>query len=96
MINSFEHKGLKELWENNKTNKLPTKFIDKIKRILFVIDSLEEVPEDLLSIPFYKPHPLKGKREGEWALKVSGNYRITFWFDNKAKAAYDINFEDYH
>lgn len=96
MINTFEHKGLKELWEKNKTNKLPTKLIDKIRRILFVIDNLETVPDDLLSITFYKPHPLSGDRKGEWALSVSGNYRITFWFDNKTKSANDLNFEDYH
>jgi proteic killer suppression protein len=39
-------------------------------------------------------HRLKGNRDGEWAISVSGNWRITFRF---AKAeVFDVNLEDYH
>ena len=39
-------------------------------------------------------HRLKGDRQGEWAISVSGNWRITFRF---AKGeALDINLEGYH
>jgi proteic killer suppression protein len=39
-------------------------------------------------------HALKGDREGQWSISVSGNWRITFRFANGE--AFDINLEDYH
>ena len=42
----------------------------------------------------FKLHRLKGDRQGEWAISVSGNWRITFRFVNGE--ALDINLEDYH
>jgi len=48
MINSFKHKGLKLLWEEEKTNKLPADHIRHIEMMLAVIDSAQEVPEDLV------------------------------------------------
>jgi len=39
-------------------------------------------------------HRLKGDRYNEWAMSVSGNWRITFRF---AKGEIlDVNLEDYH
>jgi proteic killer suppression protein len=39
-------------------------------------------------------HKLKGERQNEWSISVSGNWRITFRFVNGE--ALDINLEDYH
>lgn len=39
-------------------------------------------------------HPLKGERKGTYAMKVTGNYRITFKWDGQN--VYDIDLEDYH
>ena len=39
-------------------------------------------------------HPLKGKRKGQWAIKVTGNWRIVF--ELKAEAFHILDFEDYH
>ena len=39
-------------------------------------------------------HALKGERQGEWAISVSGNWRLTFRFEKDE--ASDINLEDYH
>ena len=39
-------------------------------------------------------HPLKFDRKGEWAMAVSGNWRITFRF--VGENATDLNVEDYH
>lgn len=41
-----------------------------------------------LNIPGYYLHP------GEWAMTVSGNWRITFRFEGED--ATDVNLEDYH
>ena len=39
-------------------------------------------------------HPLKGNRKGAWAVKVSGNWRVTFMF--VGKDADTVDYEDYH
>lgn len=47
-----------------------------------------------MDIPGWRLHPLKGGREGLWAINVSGNWRIVFEFTNGH--AYIVNYEDYH
>jgi plasmid maintenance system killer protein len=50
-------------------------------------------PKDM-SLPGLDLHPLKGDRKGTWAVKVSGNWRITFTFVGKDADA--VDYEDYH
>jgi proteic killer suppression protein len=39
-------------------------------------------------------HELKGSRKDTWAVKISGNWRVTFRFiGNDAEI---VNYEDYH
>jgi proteic killer suppression protein len=45
-------------------------------------------------LPGWALHPLKGKRQGEYAISVTGNYRLTFRFENGEVR--DVNLEDYH
>ncbi len=47
-----------------------------------------------MNLPGLLLHKLHGRRKGTWAVKVSGNWRITFKFDGTN--ATDINYEDYH
>jgi toxin HigB-1 len=47
-----------------------------------------------MDLPGLELHPLKGNRKGTWAVKVSGNWRITFKIQNDD--AFDVNYEDYH
>jgi proteic killer suppression protein len=47
-----------------------------------------------LDIPGMHLHPLKFDRKGEWAMTVSGNWRITFSF--VGEDATNVNLEDYH
>jgi proteic killer suppression protein len=39
-------------------------------------------------------HPLKGDRRGEFAVSVSGNWRLTFRFEGEDAVA--VTLEDYH
>ncbi|CAD5951666.1 Endoribonuclease HigB [Planktothrix agardhii] len=47
-----------------------------------------------IRLPGYDLHELKGDCQGTWSIKVSGNWRITFSFENGE--VYDVNLEDYH
>lgn len=96
MIVSIKHKGLKLYWNKGDRSKLPPNMIRKIEEVMAIIDNLEKVPDDLYVFPAFAPHPLKGDRKGDWALSVSGNWRITFKFDNNTSMASDLSLEDYH
>jgi toxin HigB-1 len=47
-----------------------------------------------LNLPGYRLHRLKGSREGQWAVSVSGNWRIVFEFE--AEDATNVDLVDYH
>jgi toxin HigB-1 len=53
-----------------------------------------ENPTRQPSLPGLGLHPLKGDRKGTWAVKVSGNWRVTFTFVEKD--ADQVDYEDYH
>jgi len=39
-------------------------------------------------------HPMSGDMIGRYSIRVTGNWRITFRFENGD--VYDVNLEDYH
>ena len=50
-------------------------------------------PSDM-RLPGWGLHKLKGSLKDHWAVKVSGNWRITFRFESGH--ARDVNLIDYH
>ena len=47
-----------------------------------------------MNIPGWRLHALHGDMAGEWAVSVSGNWRLIFEF--KDGDAINIDYEDYH
>lgn len=94
MIKSFKSKPLKMLWTKDDDSKINAAQLQRILNILTIIDNLTVVPEDLGLYSNLRPHVLKGKLDGHWSLDISGNYRITFRFENNN--AYDIDYLDTH
>jgi len=94
MIKSIKHKGLQLLWENGDTSKLPADQIGRIERMLDVIDSVQQVPEDFGAYQNWNIHKLSGELKDYWSVKVNKNYRIIFRFDGQY--AYDLDYIDYH
>jgi proteic killer suppression protein len=47
-----------------------------------------------MSLPGYRLHPLKGERKGQWAVSVSGNWRLVFRFEDEH--ATNVDLVDYH
>lgn len=92
MIRSFKHKGLDRFFAKGDHRRIPAQFSARIERMLDRLDASGK-PGDM-DIPGYRFHPLKGARAGEYAVSVSGNWRMTFRFD--AEDAVDVNLEDYH
>jgi toxin HigB-1 len=92
MIKSFQHKGLKRLFEKGDRRGVLAQLADKITRRLDAIDAAAQVTD--LNLPGFNLHELKGNRKGTWSITVSGNWRITFEF--RDGDAYIVDFEDYH
>jgi len=47
-----------------------------------------------MHLPELQLHELKGNRQGTWAVRVNGNWRVTFVF--RSEDAVQVNYEDYH
>jgi len=93
MIESFKHKGLQELFEKSKTAKLPQDRVKKIKMMLAVLDSANELKD--VNAPAFRLHKLKKPPlDGYYSIDVSGNYRIVFWFKNGKVS--EVDFLDTH
>ncbi len=92
MIKSFKHKGLQLFYETGSTKGIQSSHIKKIRMRLTALDSAQEIED--LQLPGFNLHPLQGNREGTWSVKISGNWRITFRFENGD--VYIVNYEDYH
>lgn len=92
MIVSFRSKALKLFWTRGDVSKLPQEQISHIRRILNALDDAKS-PEDM-NTPGNRLHELKGDRAGTWSVTVTGNWRITFQFDDEN--AILLDHEDYH
>ena len=47
-----------------------------------------------IDLPNLNLHKLKGDLKDHWALKVNGNWRITFKFEDEN--VYIVDYQDYH
>ncbi len=92
MIKSFKHKGLDRFFRMGDHRGIPVVHMARIERMLDRLDS-SVVAADM-DLPGYRFHPLKGERRGEFAVSVSGNWRLTFCFEREDAVA--VTLEDYH
>ena len=92
MIRSFVHKGLERFFRTGDKSGIQAKHAKRLRLILSNLDQAES-PEDM-DLPGLALHELKGPRKGVWAVKVSGNWRVTFRF--VGHDAEMVNYEDYH
>jgi proteic killer suppression protein len=65
---------------------------DRLGRRLDVLDAANSL--EALGLPVFRPYPLSGDMKGRYSIRVTGNWRITFRFQNGD--VFDVNLEDYH
>ncbi len=92
MIESFRHKGLRSLFEQDDARKVKADQVDRLRLILSTLDQASDVQD--MNQPTFRLHPLKGNRKGVWAVTVRPNWRVTFRFEGGD--AYDVEWEDFH
>ena len=94
-IRSFAHKGLKRLYEEDETRGVAAATVDKLRKMLLFIDETEN-PDELLALPAWKAHTLRGNRKGTWSLSVTANLRLTFRLDKTGREIIGLNLKDYY
>jgi proteic killer suppression protein len=94
-IESFRHKGLRLLYEDNNPKGVQASAADKLRKLLFAMETAENLT-DLTVFPGWKLHPLKGTFAGNWSLTVSGNWRLIFEYNEATNTAILLDLIDYH
>jgi len=92
MIKSFKHKGLEDFFYTGKNKGIKTEHADRLGRILDRLNAASEIRD--MNYPGSNLHKLAGDKKGQYAVKVSGNWRVFFEFVNGN--AYIVDYGDYH
>ena len=92
MIKSFIHKGLEKFFLDGVKKGIQAHHSKKLELILDTLNAAEKIND--MDFPGSVLHLLEPKKEKVWAVKVSGNYRVTFQFEDGD--AYVVDYRDYH
>jgi proteic killer suppression protein len=92
MIRSFKHRSLKRLYERDDRSGIRPDLVEAVEDILARLDEAD-APQ-VLNLPGYRLHPLKGALKGVWSVTVRANWRIIFRF--QGADAFDVELIDYH
>lgn len=92
MINSFRHKGLKRLYEDDDSRGVTAEHLNKLRNILARLDAAGSAED--MNLPGLNLHPLKGELRGFMAVTVRANWRVIFRFAEGH--AFDVDYLDYH
>ena len=92
VIKSYRHKGLRAFAESGSRAGIQPRHAERLRRLLTALDVAAE-PQDMAA-PGYNLHALSGNLSGQWAVKVDGNWRLTFAFEQEDVILLD--YQDYH
>ena len=92
IITRFKHKGLERFFLRGTKAGIQPRHAARLRLILARLHASTR-PQDM-HLPGLDLHELKGDRQGTWAVKVSGNWRVTFVF--RGEDAESVDYEDYH
>lgn len=80
------------LYDGRTQRRVAPEHVRKLRRILSLLD-LCKAPSDM-GLPGFRLHALADDMRGHYAVTVSGNWRVTFRFENGH--VYDVDYLDYH
>ena len=92
MIESFKHKGLRQLFEDDNPRGVNAEHVRKLGQILAALYAAQTI--EALNLPTFRLHPLTGNLKGFWSITVRANWRVIFKFANGK--AFDVDLVDYH
>ena len=93
MIESFASDETKKIFLGIASTRLPKDIQRTARRKLIYLDDAEDL-RDLLAPPGNHLEKLKGKRSGQYSIRINDQWRICFqWVDNQAR---NVEIVDYH
>lgn len=92
MIKNFRHRGLEKFFRTGSKAGIQPKHAVKLRVQLFALDNAKG-PGDM-NAPGWRLNPLSGELKDQWAVWVSGNWRLTFRFEGEDAVL--VNYQDYH
>ncbi len=92
MIQSFRHKGLEAFFRKGASSGIQANHAKRLRLQLAILDTAQSIQD--IALPGFGLHPLKGKAQGRWSIKVNGNWRLTFEFVEGD--VFMLDYEDYH
>jgi len=92
MIKSFRHKGLETFFYTGSKKGIRPEHANRLERILDRLNAAGNIKD--MNYPGSYSHQLSGDKKGQYAVKVSGNWRVFFEFIEGE--AYLVDYDDYH
>ncbi len=92
MIKSFRQRGLEKFFRTGSKAGIQPKHASKLRLQLFALDNARQAAD--MNAPGWKLHPLAGELKDHWAVSVSGNWRLTFKFEDEDAVL--VDYRDYH
>ncbi|MFO8155941.1 MAG: type II toxin-antitoxin system RelE/ParE family toxin [Pseudomonadota bacterium] len=93
MIRTFADKTTAALFSDRAVRHIAGTLRNKARRKLLQLDAVTHV-EELTVPPGNRLEKLRGKRAGQWSIRVDSQWQLCFRFENGH--AWDVEFCDYH
>ncbi len=93
MITGFRDRETEKVWEGRFSRKLPRSIQAVARRKLRMLSNAHSL-DDLRVPPANRLEALKGKRKGQYSIRINDQWRICFaWVDGNAS---HVEIVDYH
>ncbi len=92
MIKSFRHAGLEKFFLSGSKAGIQPAHAKKLSIQLGTLNTAKDATR--MNVPGWDLHRLRGNLVGHWSVKVNGNWRLKFRFENED--AILLDYQDYH
>ena len=93
MIKGFANRDTQRLFSREPVRRLPADLLRTMLRKLVALDAADAL-EDLRVPPGNRLEKLKGRRSGQYSIRINDQWRVCFgWKDGNA---HDVEIVDYH
>ena len=93
MIGSFRNRKLRKFYEKGEAKQVGAEIADRVELLLDQLDAATG-PRDM-NIPGNDFHGLQGKPK-RYSVHASGNWCVTFEWDDETNSPIRVDLEDYH